>query len=154
MIREALAETIRQWPFITPYRFRGVEDLVLQFGRPYDPAPTQHRRGPQACFQAAYRVAAGKSSRWIYVEGFALSEFGALRHAWLTRADTPDAAYEVAWADREGAEYLGIPLRRDYVREIYLSSKCKYYGVLDAWWIHSPLVTGETPIEDVLWKFS
>ena len=45
-------------------------------------------------------------------------------------------------------------MRRDYVREIYLSSKCKYYGVLDAWWIHSPLVTGETPIEDVMWKFS
>jgi hypothetical protein len=46
-----------------------------------------------------------------------------MAHAWVTRADTPEAAYEVAWEYNEGVQYLGIPFRTDYVKEVYLASK-------------------------------
>jgi hypothetical protein len=142
------------------WRFRCLEEVVLQFGRAYHPAPSPFPPAPTACFQKAYRAAARQGSRWIYVEGYAISGTigGGLHHAWLTRADTPDVAYDVAWLDTERAHYLGIPFQIEYVRQVHLASKRhRYpggprYGVLEAWWLDLPLVTGKTPIEDVMWK--
>jgi hypothetical protein len=135
-----------------PTRFSCIEDLVLRHGRTYTAGRAVHEPVPRACFCRFYKLAGRKGSRWIYVEGYAASAGCrmVMPHAWLTRADTPGRAYDVAWSDAaEGAEYLGIPFRMDYVRRVYHASKRRQFGVLEAWWLGFPLVTGETPVEEV-----
>jgi hypothetical protein len=101
-----------------------------------------------------YQLAGRKGSRWIYVEGYAVNPGCplAVPHAWLTRADTPEQAYDVAWDAAGDAEYLGIPFQMDYVRHVYRASKKRELGVLEAWWLGYPLVTGATAVEDVIWQ--
>jgi hypothetical protein len=138
------------------HRYDGIEDFVLQNGRAYQPAKSPHSPMPRGCYQMAHRRAGHAGSPWIYVEGYAVHPLTSLAvpHAWLTRADQPDRAYDVAWKWEysQGAEYLGIPFRFAYVRQVFLASKRQYYGVLEAWWMHFPLITGEQRIEDVIWK--
>jgi hypothetical protein len=138
-------------------RFLCIEDLVLQHGtvfrRAVLPPPVEPLH--QACFQQSYRLATRKGARWVYCEGYALSKavgLGVL-HAWVTRADKPGDAYDLAWdyGTRKDTAYLGIPFRPEYVREVHHASKREMFSVLDAWWMHYPLITGETRVEDVMW---
>jgi hypothetical protein len=136
------------------YPYRCIPDFVLKNGRSYSAAESPHRRVKRCCFQRSYLLAKRKGSPWIYTEGFAISPLVglAMPHAWLTRADQPGRAFEVAWESSENAEYLGIPFQFDYVRKVFWAGNCQYYGVLEAWWIHYPLMTGEQPLEEVIWK--
>ena len=48
----------------------------------------------------AYRLAMRRKSPWIYTEGYAVGSVGlAVHHAWVTRADEPGVAYDLAWED-------------------------------------------------------
>jgi hypothetical protein len=138
-----------------PVRFYGAEDLVLQHGQNFVPA----RRSPlvvepRECFRRSYFAATRRGSRWIYTEGFGYRpNFGlAIHHAWLTRADTPGVAYDVAWEETGDVLYLGVPLRADYVRQVFESSGKQQFGVLMAHWLKYPLLTGKLDIESVIWQ--
>lgn len=136
------------------------EDLVLKHGRTFTRAHSPFVPMPKACFSRSYDIATRKANPkgWIYCEGYAIAPKCpmAVNHAWLTRADTPDLAYEVAW-DWGGAEdtvYFGMAFEADYVRKVHYASKRQFYSVLDHWWGANsyPLLTGEVKIEDVMWK--
>jgi hypothetical protein len=73
-----------------------------------------------------------------------------MHHAWVTRRDDPGAAFELAW-EEGAASYFGVPIKRDYVRAVvHAGNRHWRYGVLDAFWIGSPLLTGEEPVENVI----
>jgi hypothetical protein len=133
-------------------RFLCVEDMVLQHGRIYKAAPTNWHPIPRACFHLAYeRAVRPRKSEWIYVEGYAARPTLGIvvQHAWLTRADTPQLAYDTAWDDNAEAIYLGIPVQAAYVRKCHRSSKHGYYSAFDTWWLGHPLLTGKVRIEDI-----
>jgi hypothetical protein len=138
------------------FKFKGSEDLVLRFGAYY---PRSKRKLPttplpRACFSQAYRLATRKGSKWVYVEGFAVAEKVGLvvNHAWITRADDPGEAYDLAWGgELAEAAYLGIPFRPEYVKAMHKASGGNYFSVLDAWWADYPLITGGDRLEDVRW---
>jgi hypothetical protein len=136
------------------HRFWCSEDLVLQHGRAFELGPKRFVPQPKACFQRSYALASGARSPWVYVEGFALNDrFGlAIPHGWVMRTDKPDTAYEVAWEHTGGAAYLGIPFRLDYIRKVFSASRRTSYGVIDAYWLGFPLLTGDEPIEKVIWR--
>jgi hypothetical protein len=139
-------------------RFLCVEDLVLQYGAVYTPSQLPHDHGlpryPKACFQNARTAAVCIRKSWVYVEGYAVSGGSSIHHAWLTRTDAPGCAFDPTWNHDFDPErvYLGIPVRREYVVEIYKLSKQQYCGVFDAWWAKWPILTGKVAIEDVRWK--
>jgi hypothetical protein len=74
-----------------------------------------------------------------------------VQHAWVTRADEPGEAYEMAWRHHANAAYFGIAFKPEYVRHVFETSGKETYSVLDAWWMDYPLVTGKTAIEEVMW---
>ena len=144
--RKQYGDTSHGWPYIC------IEDLLLQRGRWYTHQAAPYQPFPRACYDRAYDHATRRRSRWIYCEGYGLNPRVPLptAHAWITRADAPGRAFELAWEDAAGAAYIGIPFRADYVRKVHRASKYKSYSVLDAWWLHYPLLSGETPLESVV----
>jgi len=138
-------------------RFHGSEDLILQFGRVYKPAPLPAGATkwtyPKSCFQNSYKTVTTKRG-WIYVEGFALNPNLGLstHHAWLTRADTPGIAFDPTWEDAvdQGTVYMGIPFDRAYVVKMHRLSRWSLYSVIDAYWARWPLLIGTDRIEDVM----
>jgi hypothetical protein len=136
-------------------KYFGIEDLVLQKGivDPRSMQPPPVRPIPRACFDQSYRLATRTRAKWVYVEGYALSPDSlglAVHHAWVTPADNPTVAVDLAW-DNPDAVYLGIPFRADFVKRTHQASGSKEYSVLDTWWQHYPLLTGAAAIEDVMW---
>jgi len=134
--------------------FFGSEDLVRQHGREFSffQLPNGHNLPdyPKSCFYNAYRAASRRNSKWIYVEGYAVASMGVpVHHAWLTRKDAPNTAFDPTWNDRGGLMYLGIPFTRDYVMEIRKSSRVEFY-ILDTYWLGWPLFYGKHKIEDVM----
>jgi hypothetical protein len=76
----------------------------------------------KACFEQSYHLTTRRGRiRWIYCEGYAISKAVGLGilHAWITRADAPGDAYDLAWnyGTRRDTAYLGIPFKAEYVRE-------------------------------------
>jgi len=150
-LRELNAAQIQAGMIIGP-AFSTILDLVLKHGRRYTlkPLPEGRWHGDfQLCFANALRAA--KAGRWIYVEGYAIRHGTggtAVLHAWVTDPNDPTVAYDPTWSD--GAEYFGIPFRVDYV--LAMRKKAGHPGVLDAWELRWPLVTGADRIEDVIWR--
>jgi hypothetical protein len=138
------------------YPYQSIEDFVLRNGLAYVPAQAPWEPLPRACYQESYRRAARARSPWIYVEGYAMHpKMGlATPHAWVSHRDYPIVAFDCAWdwGSSQGAEYLGVPFRFDYVRRIHVASGRKQYGVLEAGWMHFPLMIGVDNIEDVVWR--
>ena len=140
------------------WRFSCIEDLVLQHGTPYEFAACPYEAFPKACYDRAYDHATRRKSPWIYVEGYAANSKAGLPvpHAWITRADQPGKAFELAWGFAGDPEihtaYLGVPIQAGYVRKCHRKSKGGFYSVFDTWWMDHPLVTGATPIEEVIWR--
>lgn len=143
---------------IKDFRFDGIEDLVLHHGYVFERASRKPPKTPiaKACFQQSYRLAM-RSRKWIYCEGVALTSHGlglAVNHAWVCRRDAPTIAHDLAWAegDRSNTAYMGIPFTREFIREVHLASGRECFGVLDAFWMRHPLITGAIAIENVIWK--
>ncbi|HEU0180346.1 MAG TPA: hypothetical protein VFV58_39420 [Blastocatellia bacterium] len=137
-------------------RFICIEDLVLRHGQEFSWRQNKHPLEPQQCFTRAYRLATRYPHKWVYVEGYAVSPTIplAIHHAWVQPASAPGIAVELAWRGANAAvPYLGVPIRPEYLRSVYRASgRLRLYNVLDAYWLHHPLVTGKTPVEDVLWR--
>lgn len=140
-------------------RFLCMEDAVAQCGRTFvrSTAPPPVHPIPRSCFDQAYRLATRTGSRWIYCEGYALQPKSlgmTVHHAWVCRADAPEEAHDLAWADGtpEDTAYFGIPFQASFVREVFRAGKRRYHSVLDTWWMNYPLLTGERRIEDVMWR--
>jgi hypothetical protein len=133
------------------FLYSSIEDFVLKHGTMYTKAQSSRFiPRPKECFGRAYTVATRKGSPWIYVEGYAVNSNVGLPvpHAWVTQADTPGEAFELAWDDADSV-YLGIAFRPEYVRQVHIASKRKNYSVLDAWWIDFPLISGVQDLAEV-----
>jgi hypothetical protein len=135
-----------------PCRFCNAEELILRHGRAFTAGRFPYTPVARACFAQSYRFSTRARSRWIYVEGFALRSGVPfpVHHAWLTRADTPQTAYDTAWNDSEDSIYLGIPFKTKYVRQAFHLSGKTQYSVLQAYWSGFPLLTGKDSIEEAM----
>ena len=93
--------------------YRGIEDFVLQHGRPFSfgPRPKGIRRmAAQQCFDNAFRLARRRGL--IYVEGFAVNSFlFPFPHGWCVTGE--GVVVDPTWDD--GWEYFGIPFDMDFV---------------------------------------
>lgn len=134
------------------WRFRCMEDLVLQHGREYKPAPITWATTPRMCFHNSYNRATRRNSRWMYVEGYALRPplQMAIHHCWLTQADAPESAFDQAWGYDPTATYLGVPVAAPYVSSCHKLSGGKQYSVFDTYWMDFALLSGKHRIEDVM----
>jgi hypothetical protein len=136
------------------YPYLCAEDLIQQRGVVFERSleePPIHA-WPRACFQRSYQLAQ-RRRKWIYCEGFALSPHGlCVHHAWAIHRDRPRKAVELAWNEGtpDDTAYLGIPFRREFVRDTYAASKRKLYCVLYAYWLDFPLLTGRVKLDDVM----
>jgi hypothetical protein len=72
----------------------------------------------------------------------------AVLHARVTSPSNSGIANDPTW--RPGREYFGIPFRLDYV--LRMCGGTGHLGVLDIWELGWPLLRGDDPIEDVMWK--
>ena len=154
MIKEqlrAISQSQVQNGTIVGPAFTTIRELVARHGRAYTIRPLPRgwwSREPQACYANALHAAiAGK---WVYVEGFAIPKPGSLAvlHAWVTNPHNSGVAYDPTW--RAGREYFGIPFRLEYV--LRMCKRTGHPGVLDIWELGWPLLRGDDPIEDVMWK--
>ena len=155
------------------FRFIGMEDLVLQHGTVYTPGtlPADHRFHTimKACFFNCRKAVIRQRSKqqWIYVEGFASAVLKDKRvlpmahHAWLTHVDTPTIAFDPTWGEsddyaQEEIAYLGIPVRREYVIDIFRRSSTPNdpnYSVFDVRRADYPVLTGKDRVEDIMVSF-
>jgi hypothetical protein len=94
--------------------YRNPLDLVAQEGRNYLPArrlPFGVQRGQVGfCFfNAAHQLLRAGALDLVYVEGYALANFGVpLHHAWLARPGGAEA-FDVTWPARQtGLAYRGV----------------------------------------------
>lgn len=88
------------------------------------PAGPRTIRGvPQHCFANCHNhVKAG--GRWVYCEGYALTEFLPFpaHHAWVMDAVTGEIE-DPTWEDRGGTAYVGVAFRPEYTRKFV--RRCK-----------------------------
>lgn len=132
--------------------FSTIADLVLKYGYMFSRQPLpkgRWQRGLGACYGNA--LWAARRKRYIYVEGYAISEGGsglAQHHAWVTDPANPSVAYDPTWG--QGVEYFGIPFRLEYVLTMF--EKAGHPGLLDIFELGFPLVSGEHSIEDAIWR--
>jgi hypothetical protein len=149
-LRAINAGQIRSGMIVGPV-FATVRDLVLQHGRAYTRKPLPRgrwSRESQACYANALHAA--MTRRWVYVEGFAIPAKGdlAVLHAWVTNPKNPTVAHDPTWGT--GREYFGIPFQLHYV--LRMQQEAGHPGVLDAWELGWPLLSGKDRINDVTWK--
>jgi hypothetical protein len=111
-LRAELCRLAAEWGDMGDGVFRNVYDLVAREGIDYMPREVpvglrrRRARRPKNCYGRAFSVALDRPDL-IYVEGFALGNFGPIRHAWLTEGS--GCAIDLAWKD-PAVEYIGVPL--------------------------------------------
>jgi hypothetical protein len=152
--RASIANNCDAHTEVNQWRYFGVEALLLAEGRVFPPSAKRSpiERVARACFHQAYRLATRKGSKWLYCEGYAVSGSTglAVHHAWVTPRSNPGDAYELAWPEDFGdAAYLGIAFDADFVRRMHVASERSTYGVLGAWWVDCPLLSGAVALNDV-----
>ena len=126
----------------TEYPFISIEDFVLKNGQLFrtDPSIKVKRGQMKDCFMNAQRLAEGKGYR--YVEGYAAGIIPML-HGWVV--DENGTVIDPTWKDHD-AVYFGVVIPIEYVWKANVLRKA--YGVLDAWDIGFPLLTGEHKLDD------
>lgn len=114
-----------------PYRYKGVEALVLAEGIDYPVIASAQeadellgRGETKGCYRNAW-IAAMDDPSLTYVEGFAASIIPT-QHAWVI--DAYGVVYDNTWST-PGSEYLGIPIPTGTLRRI--TQRTGYFGVLD-----------------------
>lgn len=124
------------------FRFISIEDFLLKKGKffPTDPSIPVCRGKMKECFMNAQRLAETKGYR--YVEGYAAGIIPTL-HSWVLNHD--GVVIDPTWEDKD-AVYFGVVIPLGYVWKMNLLRKA--YGVLDAWEIGYPLLSGEHRLED------
>lgn len=124
------------WPYIS------IEDYLLKNGRFFRTSSLikVHRGKMKECFMNAQRLAQMKGYR--YVEGYASGIIPVL-HAWTINEH--DIVVDPTWDDKD-AVYFGVVIPMAYAFKVNLLRKA--YGVLDAYEIDYPLLTGEHKLTD------
>lgn len=145
------ADAVKHGAVIGP-AFATIAEVVLKFGCHFDPQPLPRgkwQRGLGACYGNALKAA--RSGRYIYVEGYATSRENGLphHHAWVTDPANPVVAFDPTWGNA-GIEYFGIPFQLEYI--LMASKRSGHPGVLDAWDVGWPLVSGQDRIEEAIWR--
>ena len=121
----------REWDFIN------MDDFILRKGTAWMNIDRNHSYGQgemKECFFNAHRVAMHHGLR--YVEGYAAGIIPVF-HAWNLTEE--GVVVDTTWDD--GKAYFGVELPLWYANRIMMERE--RYGVLDAWEIKWPLITGE-----------
>ncbi len=116
-----------------------MQDFVLKNGQGFKAVDcaaeyredAQHRQ----CYRNAFHLALAHG--FIYVEGYAISVIPTL-HAWCYDPAT-DRIIDPTWRYRPENEYIGVPIKTDYMFEI--CSLAEQYSVIDAWTIGWPIMS-------------
>jgi hypothetical protein len=125
---------------------RSIESWIERHGLEMTVAPAKNPGLPKQCFANAFR-AVMKERALTYVEGIVLAPVPIL-HAWV--ADN-NGAYEVTLSRNEGFEYIGVPIKHDFLLKVALQTG--EYGVFSAWGkngIARQIIDGEIAPEDVI----
>lgn len=126
-------------------KYACIEDFVLTHGKLFlaKPRPDFVKQGVmKECFKNAFDLCA--ATDWTYCEGYAMGEFFPMLHGWAV--DNEGFAIDPTWKD--GRMYFGVVLPHWYVVRTIV--KRKPYGVLDAWELHYPLLSGEDDYEKII----
>jgi hypothetical protein len=116
--------------------YHTIYSFVREYGiimKPY-PLPVGVSRGtPKECYQNATLLALG-NRKLTYCEGFAIGKGSIpMEHAWNLK---DDKVLDVTWG--EGAAYIGIPFKTDYLRAAL--DKASVYGLINAYENDWPLL--------------
>ena len=111
------------------FAYAGLEDLLLQLGQPYQPAPRPKgiRKGRiKMCFMNSYRLS---DSGLFYCEGLAMANKVPIpvHHAWCI--DQDERVVDPTW--NHGTAYFGVCFTHEYVHERARKTGC--YGILGDW---------------------
>ena len=125
-------------------KYKSIEHFVLENGKAYgEPIsfPPGIKRGvAKECFKNAFDLfSLHHKEEWKYVEGYAFSIAIPMLHAWVVNSE--GQVIDPTW--RDGKDYYGVEFPYQYL--VRTMMRTKYYGVLDAWKIGFPLLTGEDP---------
>ncbi len=118
-----------------------IEDFVLQHGQEFQwaPCPEEFRGGEmKECFKNAYQTCL-LDEKLRYVEGYA-RRTGVpvvVLHGWCV--DENGKVLDPTWEN--GTWYFGVIFGRNYVSDVFKARK--EYGVLEAWQLGSPLISGK-----------
>lgn len=136
--------------------YAGMEDFVLEEGEPftefspYQPVPGKNNRYrmrmPKACFNNAYLAAVASRGNLLYVEGYAMSAFMPVHHAW--NIDAGRKIVDTTWCGdgtdlgmftrpTPGVAYFGIVFDLNFVRSTRTNNNT---CVIDQWEKNWPLL--------------
>ena len=120
------------------WKYSCVEDFVLTNGRPMELGPWKKEFGKRGRMKMCYKNAYSLADRQglIYCEGIAFSIIPTI-HAWCLCDE--GKVIDPTW--RDGKDYFGVEIPLRIVQDIMLQKKS--YGVIDAWEIGSPLLSGK-----------
>ena len=121
-----LVAVMKKVPGRTDWKYRGLEELVLECGRVMEPKPLPKNikpGQPSFCYANCQRLVL-KNRSLTYVEGYAMAQDVSipLQHSWLL--DANGYVIDPTWQPF-GCCYLGIPLATSWVKSIWNSRKQK-----------------------------
>lgn len=105
---------------------KSIEAWIERHGLEMDVEPAEDPGTPKQCFANAYRAVMDDPSL-TYIEGIVLAPVPIL-HAWV--ADS-NGAREATLTDNAGFEYIGVPIRREFLLKTAL--RTGEYGVFSSW---------------------
>ncbi|MHA2220141.1 MAG: hypothetical protein ACXACY_30025 [Candidatus Hodarchaeales archaeon] len=139
----------------TDWVYSTIEDFLLQEGQGFDQRAELSEYGIEKgedknCYQNCYQLLdiggilnhdSAHEVIYRYCEGLALANNSIpMHHAWIWDAEQ-EKVIDPTW--RDGLYYHGVVLPLWYVRRIIF--KRKSYGVIDAYELHFPILTGKHP---------
>jgi hypothetical protein len=127
-IKEALDQRAQHFPDLgTLFVLRNGVPSLGEFRLPKG----VRQREPRMCFMNAFDLALKDPDRFLYHEGYAISDLGIpIHHAWVVDRNRPGFAIDPTWkkATRATATYFGVPIETKLLIEQTL--KNEVYGIL------------------------
>ena len=126
------------------FKYKNMYEFILKNGNLHkiieaEYTPIYKMGKKKECFTNAYNLVDNFPDKLTYVEGYACSVSIPIYHAWAV--SKTGHVFDPTW--NGGKAYYGVEFPLDYVRKTILKRKC--WGVIDAWEIGWPLLTGEDP---------
>lgn len=148
---EALVEFNKRYPAIKHKKYKGIEDFVLQEGKPFTGGvadiknyKVRHRK-VKGCFFNAQQLAKGYDNL-IYCEGFIYMYNGypdfPFLHAWCFDINTGKVVEPTLKNVDDETEYFGIKFNKDYMFEITRGRGKEIISLIDNPEMNYPLLRG------------